>query len=157
MDDDDRRDELRRFVERFAVILTESGMPRMPSRVFALLLADDAARFTAGELAGRLGVSPAAISGAVRYLMQTGLLVRDREPGARSDHYHLRDDFWYEMYVSRLPLLERWEELLAEGADQLGDDRPGGARLRESQRFMAFMRADLGELVERWRRIRDAD
>jgi DNA-binding transcriptional regulator GbsR (MarR family) len=137
------------------VILTESGMPRMPSRVFALLLADDADRFTAGELAERLGVSPAAISGAVRYLMQTQLLVRDREPGARSDHYHLRDDFWYEMYVSRQPLLARWEQLLAEGADQLGDDRPGGARLRESQRFISFMREDLAEVIERWRRIRD--
>ena len=30
------------FVERFALLLDEAGMPRMPARVFAAILADDA-------------------------------------------------------------------------------------------------------------------
>ena len=61
-----------RFVEHFALLLDEAGVPRMPARVFAAILADDAGRLTAGELAERLQVSPAAISGAVRYLTQAG-------------------------------------------------------------------------------------
>jgi DNA-binding transcriptional ArsR family regulator len=143
-------DGVLRIVERFALLLTESGMPRMPARVFAYALAHDADGHTAGELAAGLRVSPAAISGAVRYLQQTGLLIREREPGARADHYRLRDDLWYELWAARLAQLERWEEVLAEGADLLGPDRPGGARLRDSMEFFAFVRADLPAMMERW-------
>ena len=59
-----------RFVEDFALLLVDAGVPRMPARVFACVLADDAGALTAGELAERLQVSPAAISGAVRWLTQ---------------------------------------------------------------------------------------
>jgi DNA-binding transcriptional regulator GbsR (MarR family) len=66
---DDRDDQaVLRFIERFSSVFTESGMPRMPSRVFVALLASDAGELTAAELADLLRVSPAAISGAVRYL-----------------------------------------------------------------------------------------
>jgi DNA-binding transcriptional regulator GbsR (MarR family) len=56
-----------RFVERFALTLLKTGLPRMPARVFAALLTAPDGRLTAAELAERLQVSPAAISGAVRY------------------------------------------------------------------------------------------
>ena len=46
------------FVERFALLLDEAGMPRMPARAFAAILAEDAGRLTARELAERLAVSP---------------------------------------------------------------------------------------------------
>src|SRR6266508_6264921 len=49
-----------RFVERFAAVMVQSGLPRMPARVFATLLATDTGRLTAAELAERLQVSPAA-------------------------------------------------------------------------------------------------
>ena len=41
----------RSFVEHFALLLDEAGMPRMPARVFAAILAEDAGRLTARELA----------------------------------------------------------------------------------------------------------
>jgi hypothetical protein len=50
---------VRRFVERFAQLLMEAGMPRMPSRAFACLLAEDSGRLTAAEFAERVQVSPA--------------------------------------------------------------------------------------------------
>jgi hypothetical protein len=148
-------DEVLRLVERFALLLTESGIPRMASRVFAYVLADDADGHTAGELAAGLRVSPGAISGAVRYLVQVGLLVKERETGARTDHYGLRSNLWYELYASRLDLIRQWEVAAAEGAELLGPDRAGGVRLRESQEFFAFARADLPEFMERWRRHRE--
>ena len=46
----------------------------MPARVFAALLIAPDARLTAAELAERLQVSPAAISGAVRYLVQVRMV-----------------------------------------------------------------------------------
>jgi DNA-binding transcriptional regulator GbsR (MarR family) len=149
-----RQAELR-FVEDFALLLTETGVPRMPARVFACVLADDSGGLTAGELAERLRVSPAAISGAVRWLMQMHLLTRAREPGARRDHYRMRDDQWYEATVFKTAALRRFEDVLAEGVELLGPDRPAGRRLRETQEFFAFFREELPTLLERWRASRD--
>ncbi len=54
------RDEeaVRRFIERFALTLAESGMARMPARVFAAILTADDGRCTAAELAGLLAGQP---------------------------------------------------------------------------------------------------
>jgi DNA-binding transcriptional regulator GbsR (MarR family) len=143
-----------RFVEDFALLLTETGVPRMPARVFACVLADDSGGLTAAELAERLRVSPAAISGAVRWLMQMHLLTRAREPGARRDHYRMRDDQWYEAVVFKTAALQRFEDALADGVAQVGPDGPAGRRLRETQEFFAFFREQLPTLLEQWRESR---
>ncbi len=74
-----------RFVERMGGALTDAGLPRLPSRVFSALVVDDDGRMTAAELAETLGVSPAAVSGAVNFLGQIGFLHRERERGSRKD------------------------------------------------------------------------
>ena len=141
---------LLRAVERFAVQLTDAGMPRMAARIFAYLIVDDADDATAGELADRLRVSPAAVSGAVRYLVQTGMLERERRPGARRDHYRLHGDIWYETYLQRVALLRRWEDLLAETIEAVGPDK-ASASLRETRAFLAFVQAEYPDMMERWR------
>jgi predicted transcriptional regulator len=144
-------DELARFVERFALMLVESGVPRMPARVFgALLIAEDGKR-TAGELAELLRVSPAAISGAVRYLAQVGLAVRARDPGERRDHYEVFDDLWYEAYANRDKQLEQWATLMAEGAAVVGPGTKAGGRLDQSRQFFEFLREELPSMMARWR------
>src|SRR6185295_8746959 len=148
-------DDGMRFVEDFALLLTETGVPRMPARVFACVLADDSGGLPAAALAERLQVSPAAISGAVRWLMQMHLLTRAREPGARRDHYRMRDDQWYEATVFKTAALQRFEDVLAEGVALVGADTPAGRRLEETQEFFAFFRAELPALLERFRATRD--
>src|SRR6266511_435432 len=73
-----QRDEegVRRFVERLAMMLTEWGFPRMPARVLGSMMTADEDSLTAADLAERLGVSAAAISGAVRYLTHIGMISR---------------------------------------------------------------------------------
>lgn len=143
---------LLQFVEKFALLLHESGMPRMPARVFAYVLADDAEIYTAGELAAGLQVSAAAISTAVRHLVQTGLLARERQPGARTDHYRVYDDdVWSAITLQRDPLLKRHEDFLAEGLELLDPNRPGGQRVRETLEFYRFLRTEMPPLVERWK------
>ena len=144
-----------RFVEDFALLLVDAGVPRMPARVFACVLADDAGALTAGDLAERLQVSPAAISGAVRWLTQMHLLTRAREPGSRRDHYRMRDDQWYEATVFKTAALRRFEDVLAEGVALVGAETPAGRRLEETQEFFAFFRAELPALLERFRATRD--
>src|SRR5262249_61608081 len=82
------------FIERFASVLVEAGVPPMSARVFSALLVTDSGRLTAAELTELLGASPAAISGAVRYLEHVGMIGRQREPGSRPDVDLLRHDLW---------------------------------------------------------------
>ncbi|SFO70369.1 MarR family protein [Geodermatophilus dictyosporus] len=156
MTDDGERIVLLRFVERFALVLREAGMPPMPARVLAYALADDADRYTAGDLARGLDVSPAAISGAVRQLVQVGLLTRQREPGTRSDLYVLDDrDLWSRFMASELQALQRFVTAAEDGIEVLGLDRPGGRRLAETRDFLAFLHAELSDAVARWPAERD--
>jgi predicted transcriptional regulator len=144
-------DALLEFIERFAATLTDAGFPRMPARVFAGLLATDAGRLTAAELSELLRVSPAAVSGAVRYLVQVDLVSREREPGSRRDRYRVHDDVWYEATARRDRQLANWERSLREGVEVLGPETPAGARLAETLAFFEFLRAELPAMLERWR------
>ncbi len=145
---------VQRFVEHFASVLVEGGVPRMPARVFAALLSTDSGRLTAAELAEMLQISPAAVSGAVRYLEQVSLVGRDREPGSRRDRYRLQDDVWYEAIIRREPLLQRWERALGEGVQALGADTPAGTRLAASVSFFEFLQREMPALLARWREQR---
>ncbi|MDH6580551.1 DNA-binding transcriptional regulator GbsR (MarR family) [Kitasatospora sp. MAP5-34] len=138
------------FVERFAGVLADTGFARMPARVFAALLATDSGRLTAAELAENLQISPAAVSGAVRYLVQLNLVGREREPGSRRDRYRVHDDVWYEAAMRRDQMLVRWEGSLREGVTVLGADSPAGARMAESLAFFEFLRGELPALLARW-------
>lgn len=144
-------DQLLRFVERFGLLLSESGMPRMPARVFAFVLADDADRYTAKELAAGLRVSPAAISGAVRYLVQTGMLGKEREPGARTDTYRIYDDdIWSAIFAQQGRAFGYWDTAMAEGLELLPRDSAGARRLHETRAFMLYMQRELDEVMKRW-------
>jgi hypothetical protein len=144
-------DAVARFVEKFALVMTESGMPRMPSRVFALLIATDSGKRTAAQLAEQLNVSPAAISGAVRYLDQVAMVRRARDPGERRDHYEIADNMLYEIFGNRDRVLAMWSDILAEGVTAVGPDTPTGHRLEESRRFFDYLRKEIPILMEKWR------
>ncbi|WP_246009636.1 GbsR/MarR family transcriptional regulator [Actinokineospora cianjurensis] len=144
-------DPLAHYVERFALLLSDAGMPRMPSRVFTRLLVTDSGKATATELAQALQVSPAAISGAVRYLEHVGMVTRGRDPGQRRDHYAVPDEAWFEAIMNRDKVLAAWSSAMADGAEMLGADSPAGRRMATSQRFFEFLRREMDELTERWR------
>jgi DNA-binding transcriptional regulator GbsR (MarR family) len=148
-------DAVARFVERFALTFSEAGVPRMPARVFSALLVADEGRRTAAELAETLRVSPAAVSNAVRYLTQVGLVAREREPGERRDHYRIHGgDTWYEVTVKRDAMLVRWQDDLKEGIEAVGADTPAGERLEETRRFYRFIHEEMPGLLKRWREVR---
>ncbi|MEU5347437.1 MULTISPECIES: MarR family transcriptional regulator [unclassified Streptomyces] len=144
-----------KFVEGFAAQLVEAGMQRMAARVFAALLASDSGAMTSAELGEQLQVSPAAVSGAVRYLAQVHMVSREREPGSRRERYRVHSDQWYEALTSRDAVLKRWEHTLREGVDSLGTTTPGGQRIAETLAFFEYLQGELGQLMERWREHRD--
>ncbi|MPY53534.1 MarR family transcriptional regulator [Streptomyces sp. K1PN6] len=140
-----------RFVERFAAQLTEAGMPRMPSRVFAALLASDTGGLSSAELGEQLQISPAAVSGAVRYLAQQHMVSREREPGSRRDLYRMHSDQWYEVLANRDGVIKRWEDALREGVENLGPATPAGRRIAETLAFFVFVETEYAGMMERWR------
>ncbi|MCT9141492.1 GbsR/MarR family transcriptional regulator [Streptomyces violarus] len=140
-----------RFVESFAAQLVEAGMPRMPARVFAALLSSDEGARTSAELGEQLRISPAAVSGAVRYLAQTHMVSREREPGSRRERYRVHGDQWYEALTNRETVLKRWEGALREGVTSLGANTPAGRRMAETLAFFEFVEVEIVQMMERWR------
>ncbi|WP_394813094.1 GbsR/MarR family transcriptional regulator [Streptomyces boetiae] len=139
------------FVERFAADLTEAGMQRMAARVFACLLAADEGALSSTELAARLRVSPAAVSGAVRYLAQVHLVSREREPGSRRERYRLHDNAWYAAMLRRDTMIGRWADTMTSGIAAVGESTRAGRRMAETAEFLLFLRTELDALMERWR------
>jgi DNA-binding transcriptional regulator GbsR (MarR family) len=146
-----RPGDVERFVERFALLLADAGLARMPARVFSALLVTEEGKLTASEIADTLKVSPAAVSGAVRYLIQVELIVRRRDPGERRDHYEVTDDMWYEAYANRDKQMEQWAQAMAEGVAAVGPETKAGWRLDTSRRFFEFLREQIPDLLRKWR------
>jgi len=139
-----------RFVERFASVLVEAGIPRMPARVFAALTASESGILTAAELSERLQASPAAVSGGVRYLTGVGMVTREGEPGSRRHHYRIPDNVWDHVITERGRILSRWTAVLREGIELVGRDTPAGARMADSVQYFEFVSAELPQVLARW-------
>ncbi len=154
----DGRDEqaVRQFIERFAAVLSQAGIPLMPARVFVALLTADAPRLTADDIAGILQVSPAAVSGAVRYLLPIGLVTRETQPGSRRYWYRTPRNVWVE--VSRLQdqVMARWSQILRDGLDLIGPDSPASQRLGDSIMYFDFLQKELPMVFSRWEEYRAA-
>jgi predicted transcriptional regulator len=144
------------FVERFASVLFDAGWPRMAARVFVVLLASESSRLTAAELAERLQISPAAVSGAVRFLIQLDLARRESEPGSRRDYYVVDEDVWFHVIATSVHSMTRWGDHLGAGLAAVGEDSPAGARLSEMLLFFDFLRVEVPEMMDRWRAQRAA-
>ena len=141
---------VRQFIQRFASLLADAGMPRMPARIFVALLTADTSRLTAEELAGLLKVSPAAVSGGVRYLIQVGLVSRETEPGSRRHVYVMPDNVWHEVLRVRDGIMMRWADAMRGGAEVLGAGTPAGGRLAESAMYFEFVSKELPLMLDRW-------
>ncbi|WP_280680839.1 MarR family transcriptional regulator [Kitasatospora sp. MAA19] len=139
------------FVERFAAELVVAGMSRMPARVFSCLMAEESGVLTSAELSERLRISPAAVSGAMGYLTQVGLVSKEREPGSRRDRYRVLNDVWFESMTRRDEILMRWIRVLKDGEATVGAGTVAGDRLGESAAFFTFMVDEVHGMLARWR------
>jgi DNA-binding transcriptional regulator GbsR (MarR family) len=145
------------YVERFAAVLVLAGFPPMPARVFVALLVTDSGRLSAAELAQMLRISPAAVSGAVRYLIQLGLVHKERMPGSRRDYYRMPGNMWDDLLRMRDQVMSRWTALVREGIDLVGADTPAGERMAEQAAFLEFASKELGQILGRWQEYRAKD
>jgi DNA-binding transcriptional regulator GbsR (MarR family) len=144
------------FVEDFAAAFVDSGIPRMPARVFACLIAAEGGRLTAAELSERLRASPAAISGAVRYLAHVKMVTRSREPGSRRDHYLVEHEVFYAAIADRDTLVGRWIDRIDDGIAAVGPGSEPAERLEEMRDFLRFLLSEMAGMLDRWERHKRA-
>ena len=147
------RDEeaMRTFVEQMARMLADWGFPRMAGRVLFVMMGADEPALTAGELAERLGVSPAAISGAVRYLIHINMVAREPVPGSRRDRYRLVDDSFYEVTIAKMTLIKTLADVADAGVTAAGGpDTTAGARLANMRDFYVFTQESLPSILDEW-------
>lgn len=133
-------------------------MARLPSRVFAHLLADEDGRMTASELAEALGVSAASVSGAVRYLAQVHLIHRERERGSRRDVYVVAEDAWHDAMINGARVYDPIRAALADGVQAVGGaGTVPGERLATSAEFLVFLVEEMKGVARRWDEHRSGD
>jgi hypothetical protein len=150
MADADAHDPVHLFVERMALTFAEVGFPRMAARVlFTVMSADDP--LTAAEIGERLGVSAAAVSGAVRYLTQFGMLIREPVPRSRRDRYRMPENPWYEGTITKTAIYKTFIDVAEGGIGALGSGTPAGERVAEMRDFFLFVQEEIDSLGERWR------
>ncbi|WP_431219679.1 GbsR/MarR family transcriptional regulator [Leifsonia xyli] len=152
------RDEaaLAEVMEHSAAVLTAAGFPKMPARVLMALTVTETAGLTAAELAERLEVSPAAISGAVRYLQTLGIIRRLAQTGSRRDRYEIPSD-WYALMVRNSPIYGTLADQAESGLAAVGDvASPATERLRDMAGFYRFLQGRLPQLIAEWEQVRSA-
>ena len=158
MSDETGRDEaaVQAFIEDFALVLARSGLQRMAARMLAAVLCSDSGSMTVREITESLQVSPAAVSGAARTLLQAGFLVKSRAAGDKVDRYALGGRHWYEDVMTANRVYDDMSRSLEHGTAAAGPDTPAGERLAETRDFFAFIDSRIPSLVEEWQAQRDA-
>ena len=150
---------LQPFAERLAAVFIAAGFPRMPARVLITLTTAPEGGLTAGALRGRLGVSAAAISGAIRYLEVVGMVRRLPQQGSRREVYEvLEGSGWYTASLRATAVYDAIGAIVPDGVAAAREAGAGdiAERLDEMGRFFAFIRARLPALIEEWEAVRDA-
>lgn len=136
-------DPRRAYVERFAAMMVDGGLPRMASRVLALLYTSDSRTLTAAELVRELQVSPASISKAIGYLERVGMVYREPDPVRRLQHYVIAEDVWLKAWEVSARTNHNWAETAAEGIELVGPDTPAGERLLHMADFFERLSEDM--------------
>lgn len=155
MDERERLAQQRQIAEELGLLQEQMGGTRMAGRVSAWLLMCDPPSQSLTQIAEALGVSKAAVSGALRFLLQAGSAERVSVPGARGD--------WYEAASSKLDRVLRvgqvraarllLERALTTVADK-DQTRQNYAIMRDAHDFFVFLEGELPGLQARWQRQR---
>ncbi|MFI7144235.1 helix-turn-helix domain-containing protein [Nonomuraea sp. NPDC050022] len=142
-------ESVRDFEERFATMMTQTGIPAMMARVLVCLFVSDSGGATAAELVARLRVSPASVSKAVAWLDQRGLIARERQ--GRRERYLIDDHVCYQAWLASLQGMVLWADFTRQGAQLYGVTNPAGSRMHTASRFFQHLHQDMAQAAEHWR------
>lgn len=147
---------VRAFTERAAAELIRSGFPRVPAGVLMALTGSEQGRLSAAELRAVLQVSAAAISSAVGYLDQIGMITISTVPGTRRHSYSVGDDPWFTR-ITATDTYRRSADAIKAAAQGLPARSAAATRATEMADFLAFCAERVPDLVQEWLAARRGD
>lgn len=141
------------FVEDVGLYFEQTGYLRMAGRIIGWLLICDPPEQSAGDLAAVLQASKGSISTATRLLVQGRLVDRLALPGARRDHFRIRDDGWLARMRMGMTLLTAFRHLTERGLALVGeDDSPRRDRLEAVHDLYTWFEREWPGFIERYER-----
>jgi DNA-binding transcriptional regulator GbsR (MarR family) len=138
-----------RFVEEIGLVFDSLHLPRMAGRVLGAILIGPADGMTAADLVETLQASKGSISNMTQLLVHYRFIERTVRGGDRRDRFVVRSGAWARMILWRIELLERLQELAADGLALLGPDA-NPEPLEEVRDMYAFLERELPKLFDRW-------
>ncbi|MEA4945288.1 MAG: hypothetical protein VB080_12730 [Propionicimonas sp.] len=139
----------RHYADQLAAHLDAAGFPRMPARTLTALLTSPTGELTAEQLSHVLDVSPAAVSGAIRYLQSVQVIRAGSLPGTRRRRYNLTPN-WYTVTLTRMSMYSQLSEVTRHRPPSVGPDTPAGQRVQEMADFYAFLNRKFPEILHEW-------
>jgi DNA-binding transcriptional regulator GbsR (MarR family) len=139
--------------EHLALTLVVSGMQRMAARVLAAFLFTDKPSLTAGDLSEDLEASAGSVSGAIKMVMQMGLIERVPVRGSRREHYRMRDRAWTTLYSRQHAPIDDILSAVARGVEVV-EPGPARERLAYMRDFYEFLLGEVPALIERFEQRR---
>jgi predicted transcriptional regulator len=141
------------YVEEVALGLERQGLFRMAGRVLGWLLICDPPEQTSGQIAEVLQASKGSISGAMKFLVPSGLVERISRPGDRRDYYRCRPGAWTDLARDQSRQYDDFRKLALRGLELLAD-APAARRerLQGMHDLYAWLEREMPALWERWRR-----
>lgn len=139
--------------EHLALTLVVSGMQRMAARVLAAFLFTDKPSLTAGDLSEDLEASAGSVSGAIKMVMQMGLIERVPVRGSRREHYRMRDRAWTTLYSRQHAPIDDILSAVARGVEAV-EPGPARERLAYMRDFYEFLLGEVPALIERFEQRR---
>jgi len=145
------KDNKRRFVEDFALLLERSGVTPLAGRIWGWLLVCDPPHQSAAQLAEALGASLGGISTMTRLLVEFGIVERIGVPGERSRYYRVRPGGFSGLLTAKMQMTTEFRALAERGLAMMADE-PAEAleRLEECRDFYAFFEQEFPALIARW-------
>jgi DNA-binding transcriptional regulator GbsR (MarR family) len=151
------RAEEQMFIERWSAILAQEGLPPVAGRLWAWLLVCDPPDQSVEQIANAIGASRGAISGAVRMLEPSGLIIRTKRRGDRHEYWRTSPDAVVLSLEAKAratrPSLQALDAILSALADR---DDESLARLREAQRLYVMLLEMFPTLIAQFKAERAA-
>jgi DNA-binding transcriptional regulator GbsR (MarR family) len=141
------------FIEKFCIVAEQDGFPRIAGRLMGFLLLKQGP-YTLDDLAEELQISKTSASTNARLLEQYGVIERVTRTGDRRDFYRLSEDHWEKMFDIAKKRMQRLHDVLEKTIESLpSTETYGRQRLREAQRFHAFIIEHLEQSIGQWRQF----
>jgi DNA-binding transcriptional regulator GbsR (MarR family) len=143
-----------RFIEEIGLVFDSLHLPRMAGRVLGAILIGSGDGLTAADLAETLAASKGSISNMTQLLIHYKFIERTVRGGDRRDRFVVRSGAWARMILWRIELLQRLQELAADGLGLLGPEG-NPEPLEEVRDMYAYLERELPKLFDRWEQERD--